>query len=107
MSVSEVKQKRGRQLGALTRLRRQAFVLIDGRGSRSSLASILSDLNTALGKLEELNPLRPRHIERVSIHGPGPYCTEVPKCGSEADVVLIFGGHLYGFVGSIRSRAGC
>ena len=55
---------------------------------------------------QDLNPLRPRHIERVSIHGPGPYCMEVPKGGSEADVVLIFGGHLYGFVGSIRSRAG-
>ena len=55
MSVPEAKQRRARQLGALTRLRRQAFVLIDSRGSRSRLTSILSDLNDALGKLEELN----------------------------------------------------
>ena len=55
MSVPEVKQRRARQLGALTRLRRQAFVLIESRGSRSRLASIFPELDNALGKLEELN----------------------------------------------------
>ena len=55
MSASDLKQKRGRQLGALTRLRRQAFVLIDSRGSRSRLTSIFNELDITLGKLQELN----------------------------------------------------
>ena len=55
MSAPDLKQKRGRQLGALTRLRRQAAVLIDSRGSRSRLMSIFTDLDNVLGKLQELN----------------------------------------------------
>ena len=54
MSLAKLKQKRGRFLAALTRVRRRALVLIDSRGSRSQLVSIISELDQALQHLEEV-----------------------------------------------------
>ena len=54
MSV-DLKQKRGRILGTLTRARRKAFVIIDNRGSRTQLTAIITELDDALGKLQEVN----------------------------------------------------
>ena len=53
--MSELKQRRGRQLGVLTRLRRQVFVLIETRSSRTKLIETIPELDSALARLEELN----------------------------------------------------
>ena len=53
--MSEIKQRRGRQLGVLTRLRRQVTVLIETRSSRTKLVETIPELDKALSKLEELN----------------------------------------------------
>ena len=50
--MSEIKQRRGRQLGVLTRLRRQVFVLIDTRSSRTKLVETIPELDRALAKLD-------------------------------------------------------
>ena len=51
----KLRQKRGRLLGALTRVRRRAFVLVDSIGSRTELGKLLSELDIALQALEEVN----------------------------------------------------
>ncbi|XP_043203367.1 uncharacterized protein LOC122371257 [Amphibalanus amphitrite] len=52
-SIAQLKQKRGRCLANLTRTRRRAYVLIDNRGSRTHLISIISELDKALQQVEE------------------------------------------------------
>ena len=42
-------------MGTLTRARRKAFVIIDNRGSRTQLTAIITELDDALGKLQEVN----------------------------------------------------
>ena len=54
MSV-ELKQKRGRILGPLTRARRRAFIIIDNRVSRTQPTAIITELDDAVGKLQEVN----------------------------------------------------
>ena len=54
MSV-HLRQKRGRILGTLTRARRRAFVIIDSRGSRRQLTSLIAELDEILAKLHEVN----------------------------------------------------
>ena len=55
MSAQEAKQKRARLLGNLTRLRRQAYVVVESSGSRTRLISLISELNGALGAVQEAN----------------------------------------------------
>ena len=50
----ELKQRRGRLLAALTRVRRRAFVLIETRGSRTQLGSILAELDGAIEAIQEI-----------------------------------------------------
>ena len=50
----DFKQHRARLLGNLTRIRRSAFVIIDARGSRTQLTSLLIDLDKALQAIENL-----------------------------------------------------
>ena len=52
--LKELKQKRGRKLSALTRVRRRALAMLEV-GSRSKLATVFQELDEVLGKLEEVN----------------------------------------------------
>ena len=54
-SQAEIKQRRGKMLSKLTKVRRRAFVIIDNRGSRTQLTSMLKELDEALEHIEEVN----------------------------------------------------
>ena len=51
---ADFKQQRSRLLANLTRIRRCAFVIIDGRGSRTQLSSLLVELNKELQAIENI-----------------------------------------------------
>ena len=52
--ATELKRQRSVLLGNLTRVRRTAFVIIDGRGSRTQLTSLLIELDKALKAIENI-----------------------------------------------------
>ena len=51
---TDLKQHRARLLGNLTRIRRSAFVIIDARGSRTQLTSLMLELDKALQAIENV-----------------------------------------------------
>ena len=51
---TDLKQHRARLLGNLTRIRRSAFVIIDTRGSRTQLTSLMLELDKALQAIENV-----------------------------------------------------
>ena len=53
--ADELKSKRTKILTKLTRTRRNALVLVDSKGSRTTLSSYLPELDRILGELEEVN----------------------------------------------------
>lgn len=53
--ADNLKERRKRILTSLTRTRRNVYVLIDSRGSRSQVASYLPELSKIISELEEVN----------------------------------------------------